>query len=159
MIKMKGRSNLFIAAAVVIAMYIVLIRISGEWFMFGYRTAFFLTESMEPKIPAGSLLIEKRLTEDMHLQTGDVISYTVDVDGKDMRVTHRIVAVENDVVYTIYRKGDANQEPDPWSVRCDAVEAKVTRVIPGILPVIAGIVVTGLFFQIKHCCQKSCLKS
>lgn len=51
-------------------------------------------------------------------------------------------------IHVVYTKGDANHELDPWSVRRDAVEAKVTRVIPDILPVITGVVLAGLLLRL-----------
>lgn len=150
---MKGRSNPAVAAVVVMAICIVLCRVWGEGFLFGYRTSFVLTESMEPEIPVASLLIEKKRTKDMSLKTGDVISYSVDADGREMRITHRITAIEGGVIRT---KGDANQKPDPWTVSRADVEAKVVTVVPYILPVVTGLVLVGLLlrYNMLKICRK-----
>lgn len=66
-----------------------------------------LTASMEPEIPVGSLVFDKK--PDMGtLKVGDVVTYQI--SGTTL-VTHRVTAI-NDADKTIITKGDANDVED-----------------------------------------------
>lgn len=79
-----------------------------------------LTGSMEPGIPAGSLIVVKSLSLEQagNLAIGDVVTYLPEADS-DVLVTHRIVGIRSagggDTTYQI--QGDANSIPDPGWVQ------------------------------------------
>lgn len=114
-----------------ILLFLLLSRLFFDGFLFGYRTAFVLSESMEPNIPVASLLIEKKYSEEKQTDTqselmiGDIITFRTDNGEKGMRVTHRIVKVQGDKIYT---KGDNNPVMDPWFIMRDQVESRVVYV-------------------------------
>ncbi|KAA1424122.1 signal peptidase I [Nocardioides antri] len=76
-----------------------------------------LTSSMEPGMPAGSLVVVKPVEPDQ-LGVGTVITYQLE-SGKADVVTHRVVAVENAIngEQTFITQGDANNVADPEPVR------------------------------------------
>ena len=102
-------------------------RLFFDGFVFGYRTAFVLSESMEPEIPVASFLIEKNFSEGKHteLNAGDIITFKISDGKRSMRVTHRIIKIQDDRIYT---KGDNNHAEDPWTVTKDQVESRVVFV-------------------------------
>lgn len=86
---------------------------------FGVGAAVVLSGSMEPELSTGDLLI---LAERHDYAVGDVIVFQ---DGR-MAVTHRIVAMDEDIVIT---KGDANNaEDDP--IQRDQIKGVVLLSIP-----------------------------
>lgn len=85
-----------------------------------------ISGSMEPEVPAGSLVITAPESLAGKAQVGDVISYVAD---KNLTVvTHRVVAHDHaNGTYTT--QGDANETSDP-PVLHDNVVGKVALVIP-----------------------------
>ncbi len=90
--------------------------------VFGYSKAIVLTDSMQPEISAGDLLIYK--SQDEYGIDDIVIFYDDDVDAY---VTHRIVRKHADNFYT---KGDANNSEDKSPLTVDCIEGKVILKIP-----------------------------
>lgn len=76
-----------------------------------------LTSSMEPGMPAGTLVVVKPVDPDQ-LGVGTVITYQLE-SGEESVVTHRVVAVENAIngEQTFVTQGDANDVVDPEPVR------------------------------------------
>lgn len=75
---------------------------------FGVRPVIFLSGSMSPAIPAGSLALT-RLVPAADLRTGDVVAVPVG----DKLVTHRIVAItHHEGTATLRLRGDANASTD-----------------------------------------------
>jgi len=112
-----------------------------------------LTQSMEPTLPPGTLLVvEPTPLEDIRI--GDVVTYQI-VSGQPDVISHRVVAVESssDGARTFVLKGDNNAEPDPSPVTAAQVRGVVWYSIPEVgyvnqlvngsrgwlIPVVAGI--------------------
>ncbi|MFJ3381587.1 signal peptidase I [Curtobacterium sp. NPDC090217] len=112
-----------------------------------------LTQSMEPTLPPGTLLVVKPTPlEDIRI--GDVVTYQI-VSGQPAVISHRVVAVESssDGARTFVLKGDNNAEPDPSPVTAAQVRGVVWYSIPEVgyvnqlvngsrgwlIPVVAGI--------------------
>ena len=76
-----------------------------------------LTSSMEPGMPAGSLVVVKPVDPDQ-VGVGAVVTYQLESGEADV-VTHRVVSVENAIngEQTFVTQGDANDAVDPESVR------------------------------------------
>ncbi len=81
------------------------------------------TGSMEPAIPVGSIVIIKPVNP-ATLKIGDIICFKLSGTAS---VTHRIVNVTNGEFTT---KGDANEEPDLWTVKKESVIGKVEMTLP-----------------------------
>ncbi len=95
-----------------------------------YGTLTVLTGSMDPAIPAGSVIIVTP-QRSRDVRVGQIITYQIPVEDHRV-VTHRVVEVitpgANPVIRT---KGDANEAPDPWVSRvADPTAWKVRAVVP-----------------------------
>lgn len=97
----------------------------------GFSILRVLTGSMEPAIPADSLLLVQR-TEPEALQPGDVISFFSPDPGLDGALnTHRIQRVETDGERIQFiTKGDANLLEDQRPVEAQQLVGKVIFVSP-----------------------------
>ncbi|MBQ8806346.1 MAG: signal peptidase I [Bacteroidaceae bacterium] len=87
--------------------------------LFGFTTHVVMSDSMEPAIYTGNVLLVKEMDD---YQIGDIIVYVRD-DG--MSIVHRIVSVDFGGYKT---KGDNNAEEDEWTVRTDQVVGKVIQI-------------------------------
>lgn len=100
------------------------------WFAMGvftYAPRVILSGSMEPDIKIGDVVIIHKI-EGKSAQVGDVILFPYQ---KDMKVTHRIIAVSEEQGTQLFTtKGDANPEPDVDLVSADNVQGKVVTIIP-----------------------------
>ena len=97
-----------------------------DYFLFGYRPMLVLTGSMEPYMMTNSLVLSKEITDIDQLEVGDVVTYHVDTEsGRPLRITHRIIEMEDDLIYT---KGDNNQVMDGFALTMDNIDAKVIGV-------------------------------
>ena len=95
-------------------------------FVFGYRPVLVLSGSMEPYMMTNSLAITKQVNDINDLELGDVITYHLDTEeGERILITHRIMAIDNDRIYT---KGDNNRVSDSVPLTIDNVEAEVVHV-------------------------------
>jgi signal peptidase I len=75
----------------------------------GVRPLIFMSGSMSPTIPAGSLGLSRTVPA-AELRVGDVVTVP---EGEDTYVTHRIVAVtQHEGTATLELKGDGNKAPD-----------------------------------------------
>ena len=88
----------------------------------GCGAAVVQTGSMEPAIPTGSLIL---IQNTKNYKVGDIVTY---LDKRNIAVTHRIVAVNGDMITT---QGDANNAKDrPFEA--DQIIGKVQFTIPSI---------------------------
>lgn len=100
-----GREVLLTASALLGVLCLMLTLVAP---VAGLRPLVFLSGSMSPTVPAGSLGVS-RTTDAADLRVGDVV--TVEVPGSF--VTHRVVEVEHaDGVAVLRLRGDANREVD-----------------------------------------------
>lgn len=83
------------------------------------------TGSMEPAIPVGSIVVIKPVNPET-LKVGDIICFKIEAESPTT-VTHRIINITNDGFIT---QGDANEDPDPWTVKKQNVVGKVIAIIP-----------------------------
>jgi signal peptidase I len=97
--------------------------------LFGWQLYAVETGSMEPAIPVGSVVAVRPVRAD-ELHVGDVITFS-DRTQPDIRVTHRIVALErNGDQQAATTKGDANNTTDSWSVPLNDNVARVEAHVP-----------------------------
>lgn len=99
--------------------------------LFGKIPVSILTQSMEPTIMSGDLVIDQSVTTDEQnsFKVDDIITFYADLDenGTDELNTHRIVEVNENDGYVFYTtKGDNNSINDKTEVRCDMVVGKYT---------------------------------
>ena len=94
-----------------LSLFVLVLRFLGESpSVFGYCFYYVLTESMEPEISAGEMILGKH-TAPEELQVGDVVTYLGETGSmKDKIITHKIIKIEGDIFTT---QGVANEFPDP----------------------------------------------
>ena len=79
---------------------------------------------MEPYIKQYSLVVTKKVTDPSQIEEGDVVSFYVTTNnGNRERILHRIIKIEDDIVYT---KGDNNDVSDNFNLTtADIVDKEV----------------------------------
>jgi len=95
-----------------------------------YRTVSVLTGSMQPTMPAGSLVVVVPV-DPAELAVGDVITFEAPTVDRPV-VTHRIVQLVEPGDHPVIRtQGDANNTPDEWVARIsDAPAWRASMVVP-----------------------------
>lgn len=108
---------------------IILLMISLTSGMFKYYALAIGSESMEPKINKGDIVVVEKLNEKeiKKLKEGEVLVYK----HNDMVIVHRIVRVKeyNGAIY-FNTKGDNNGEEDSWTIDEQLVIGRATFKIP-----------------------------
>lgn len=95
----------YILVTAVISLVVGLVVTLVVSFACGYRLRIVSTNSMEPNIKVGTLIIESSRAYE-ELQVGDVITY-FRTQEKDVKITHRIISIEDNVILV---KGDNANE-------------------------------------------------
>ena len=115
----------FLAAVLVVA--VLLVTVGPK--VLPYRTYFVRSGSMEPAIPTDALVVLTEVGGD-DIRPGDVVTFDRP-DDPDTTVTHRVQQVvdEEDGRYLL-TKGDANSATDPWRLRADDVDWRVSFQVP-----------------------------
>lgn len=103
--------------AIILIYNIILIIVSSingkDFSILGYKAYIVDTNSMEPTINVGDIVIVKKVKEDK-LKQGDVITFTEEGEV----ITHRITKVETEEIGTQYvTKGDNNNTEDTFKIR------------------------------------------
>jgi signal peptidase I len=95
-----------------------------------YATYILLSDSMQPTIPMGSIVIVAPVSP-ASLVVGDVISYT-SAEAPYPTLTHRIQSIsrEDDGRLGFVTKGDYNLVPDPYVVHYSGTAGLVIRAVP-----------------------------
>lgn len=88
--------------------------------------------SMNPDITQNDIVVVVP-TDTMSLEIGDVITYKLDMEGKNYMFTHRIVNIENGIIMT---KGDNMPESDGYNV----MSKDVVGMVVGTIPYIGGLI-------------------
>ncbi|NLT10133.1 MAG: signal peptidase I [Ruminococcus sp.] len=96
----------------------------------GFCPLIVLTESMDPVIKSGDLIIVKQI-DGKDVSVGDIIAfYDPDGNGKSI-LTHRVTSIEeNNGILSFRTKGDANNTEDKKSVPEDKLVGRYKKRIP-----------------------------
>lgn len=115
------------ALIICMSLFVLTLRFLGESpSIFGYSFYYVLTESMEPEIMAGEMIL-CRSADPEELQVGDIITYQGETGTfKDKIITHKIVEI-NDGIFTT--QGVANDVPDP-SINASQILARYVATVP-----------------------------
>lgn len=103
-----------------------------------YRTLTMLTGSMQPELPAGSLVVvTPQPVED--LRPGQVITFHAPTPDRPV-VTHRVVSIDRSGTRpSVVTKGDANPAPDDWTATLEGSTVWTARLaVPHVGAVIAA---------------------
>lgn len=96
--------------------------------IFRYKSYIITTNSMEPSIKVGDVVVTKSIKE-KDLKEGDVITFR---DNQEV-ITHRIVKIDNvDNMNYYITKGDNNNVEDQKKVVYSEIEGKSILIIPGL---------------------------
>jgi signal peptidase len=112
---------ILIVIAIIAIVFLVFYRPVSFWGDTRYEPVY--TGSMEPAIPVGSIVVIKPVNPET-LQTGDIICFEL---SEPTSITHRITNITDEGFIT---KGDANEDPDQWTVKKENVIGKVILTIP-----------------------------
>ena len=107
---------------------------NGVGNLFGYMPFSIQTQSMEPTIKAGDVVIGKEVDFNT-LKEGDIITYWATVDEQKILNTHRITKVISNgkgSVPSFKTKGDNNQIEDEYTVAAADIVAKYNSKISGL---------------------------
>jgi signal peptidase len=89
-----------------------------------------LTQSMEPLLPPGTLIVDRHVAPaDVHI--GDIVTYQITSGEADV-ITHRVVGISlsNDGKRTFTFKGDNNADPDTDKVIPAQIKGRVWYSVP-----------------------------
>lgn len=124
-------SNILFTIFMIVILFFIFItaqsRLTGvEPSILGHRLYIVESGSMLPALRINSMIIAKELPAS-EIEVGDILSFY----GKnaDVRITHRVVEIQNDGEAFITR-GDANNTNDPNPVTKDRVIGKIVFSIP-----------------------------
>ena len=108
---LKVASYCLFGLIICLSLFVLTLRFLGESpSIFGYSFYYVLTQSMEPEIMSGEMILGKSVNPE-DLQVGDVITYIGETGSfKDKIITHKIIEIDNDIFVT---QGVANDIPDP----------------------------------------------
>ena len=110
--------------------FVLISKASGHTvFIFGKTTAWVMTPSMEPEIPARSYILVKKAPPS-EIEAGDVIIFESDDPTLNSAFnTHRVVRVVGDHTEFI-TKGDANDAEDAYTAKADKVLGVYVKNLP-----------------------------
>lgn len=91
--------------------------------IFGYKLVYIGSESMEPTINTGALVLCKMLTSPEEIAVGDICNYLYTTSsGTQKSIIHRIIKLSDDNTYIF--KGDNNPKADYLPVSADQICSK-----------------------------------
>jgi signal peptidase len=129
-----------------IALLIALVMLLAAAVLFaphlGWRIDNVLSGSMSPAITVGSAVVTQPV-DTQAIEVGDIITYRSPRNGE--MTTHRVVGIEGESLRYFQTKGDANEDPDPYTVPSANVEGRVLFDVP-LLGYVADFVKTPLGF-------------
>lgn len=122
-------SRIFTIGLVVLTVYVLFVSYREQkngrpFFLFGYKPVLILSQSMEPTIPTGSIILIREKTEEP--VENQIVLFRLNQFQMNTFVTHRIIGKDS---YGYRTKGDNNPSEDPGSVK----EEDIYGVFAGIL--------------------------
>ena len=124
---LKIASYCLFGLIIAMSVFVVSLRFLGEsTSIFGYSFYYVLTESMEPEIMAGEIIVGEEI-EPENLKVGDVVTY-MGREGAllDKVITHKIILIEDGIITT---QGVANITPDP-PIEASQIMSKYVTTVP-----------------------------
>jgi len=92
--------------------------------LLGWTPSVVQSESMEPHISTGDIVLASDLPDSSPLPIGAVIAFRVD----ERTIMHRLITVNDD--NTLVTAGDANPQLDPWSASRDDITGQARLLVP-----------------------------
>ena len=131
------KSNLFLP--------ILLVLFCALYFLGPLRLCAVVSGSMEPNLPTWSLCVVNVKTPYEQIETGDIVVYLRQSDGK--RIIHRVIEIRDEGMVT---KGDANKRDDGLSVTRQNLYGKylfhIPKLgkVPTLIRTVPGMVITAV---------------
>ena len=99
-------------------------QITGKSTVFGYKPFYIMSESMDPVIKVGHIVISKPINAD-DIDIGDIIAYKT----PSKTVIHRVIKINDDGTYEF--KGDNNkiQIPSDIHVKANQIQYKIVKIL------------------------------
>ena len=94
----------------------------------GWRVDAVLSGSMEPRLQVGSLVVT-RPVEAETIVAGDIITFRPSTVGENL-ITHRVISIGQSSPLYFKTKGDANDNPDPFTVPARNLVGKIYLHVP-----------------------------
>ncbi|MFD1564282.1 signal peptidase I [Haloarchaeobius amylolyticus] len=118
---LSGKSVVYTVGGVLLLAMLVLVAVVTVPGIVGGDDAYIVTSnSMEPTIEAGDVVVTKAVSPD-EIESGDVVTFNADGVADRGYVTHRVVEVREENGERYFKtKGDANEDPDQGYVPASA---------------------------------------
>jgi signal peptidase len=117
----KRKMNKKLAGKIIIGLLVlILVGLGFIYFMPGFGLYLVKSESMTPAINMGDLIITGPINGEV--KEGDIITF----EWEGELVTHRVYSTGE----TIITKGDAVEDPDPWTVKDSSIQGTYLFKIP-----------------------------
>ena len=99
-------------------------QITGKSTVFGYKPFYIMSESMDPVIKVGHIVISKPINAD-DIDIGDIVAYKT----PSKTVIHRVIKINDDGTYEF--KGDNNkiQIPSDIHVTANQIQYKIVKIL------------------------------
>ncbi len=94
----------------------------------GWRVDAVLSGSMEPEVVTGSLVVTQAVDVE-EIGVGDIITFRSNTADEKM-VTHRVIGIGQSSSLYFETQGDANEDPDPFTVPARNLVGKVILHVP-----------------------------
>ena len=123
---------IFVVVVVAVVFVVLQKRQGKDISVFGYSFYYVATDSMDPTISPGEVIMSRNITEDTKLQIGDIITFIAPSGPlKGQNETHRIVDIEYSEagkITNIKTKGDnPSVGVDAWDLKYSAVKGVYVR--------------------------------
>lgn len=122
--------DVVIVVAFVVSVFVIIANTSaqkagGQPNIFGYVFSSVQTDSMEPEIMTGALVIGKMVDSDTQIGVGDIITFNHKVSGQVITKTHRVVKIDTENGIDVYTtRGDNNPDANNDGVPDDDAEKR-----------------------------------
>jgi len=113
---------------------------------------------MEPRLKTGSLVITRPVEPEI-IAVGDIITFRPTTVGENL-ITHRVIGISQSSPRYFQTKGDANDEPDPFTVPARNLAGRVCFSTPAVgyftlflktpLGFLFGMVIPGLIIIVMY---------
>ena len=123
---MRKKTKEIIAVLIVVALLTPAIIYALPFVVNGYYSSLIMSGSMEPTIPVGSIVVVETVNP-KDVKVNDIIVF----QRSDLKTLHRVIdKIEENNTYYFQTKGDANENPDPWTVKPDQIQGSLMLTIP-----------------------------
>ena len=123
---MKKIVKEIISTIIIIGLLAPVIIYIAPFLIGGSFSSIVMSGSMEPAIPIGSIVVIKKINLE-NIEVGDIIAFKTG----ETTTLHRVIdKIPIDSSFYFKTKGDANEDPDPWTVKPEDIKGALLLTIP-----------------------------